>query len=928
MYPKSRDLEIVYNLLWRSRPHQSDDRANIVGMYDIPSTTLNWETFKSYLLKNSGSNATDIKVSYIDSDEKEIAINSQNDFQLALYSFRRRARIGEIITLIVDKVNSRKPITPLIQSSDAEIQTQEYKDEATQPASLQQDDDIPPKWFTKHMKKFKKQMMEDMKQQFALISSKMQNTCQHSHPSRSKNAQPESYKRSRKFEFTKVLDKDMCKKYAFKLDEQRPSQKTKAKKLTAIKVSSDSDVAKESKAKAAPKPMNFFFTDPTPPLNDVILNSSSDKTAGPLYTNSVYLQKWEVTNSGISAWDERTELRYAWGSEKLRPTFTILKCPELQPGEKGEISIWFQIPSTPGSYECFWHFYDCGRRFGRWIGCQLNVIDYPRQQQSAYDTQPLQIMPHACIPTVDTLLTAAQLDPIDLSNMGIEIPCQSQAPVQLQREESKESDISQSLNELVLVETSTNNLDYTSNCEPSSDSDNVSMLSGAQTPHSGSSDYVLIPSPDTTTTANTNEIDRVDVTVSSSQDVLTSNQLQQQENASNNVEVEIPIADDVQVAGESGVNDAVSVASEAKSEHNTDDVEEELREIKMADVDPEYSEYAYIYYNGEKYPFHKDYLRAEYFNEAEKCTPSSHSSGSMSISSKASNEVVLAEGASQACSRQASTSSQESKRLFVFPRHSPGFEVVYPADDASNSASIPKTDSASMCSYEGEEYFSMKDGFQFPPTSESNYYQEGHSSLPGQGDICRMRMSESKEYVPSSNRPKIDEVATQRSESVSSASSAEMSHLAMPHTTATPSMTYTSSTIKMAPESGDTPRIQLKDTSRARASATTEVHTQKFNGRVYRPSVGHPGKRENIMTEAAIMAGTAMGSVRNVVNMVLNTGNGKWVNGHWVAEGENTKRENGLKILAEMGFLNRDLNATLLARYNDDVHRVISELVQ
>lgn len=52
------------------------------------------------------------------------------------------------------------------------------------------------------------------------------------------------------------------------------------------------------------------------------------------------------------------------------------------------------------------------------------------------------------------------------------------------------------------------------------------------------------------------------------------------------------------------------------------------------------------------------------------------------------------------------------------------------------------------------------------------------------------------------------------------------------------------------------------------------------------------------------------------------------MNGHWVAEGENTKRENGLKILAEMGFLNRDLNATLLARYNDDVHRVISELVQ
>lgn len=41
-----------------------------------------------------------------------------------------------------------------------------------------------------------------------------------------------------------------------------------------------------------------------------------------------------------------------------------------------------------------------------------------------------------------------------------------------------------------------------------------------------------------------------------------------------------------------------------------------------------------------------------------------------------------------------------------------------------------------------------------------------------------------------------------------------------------------------------------------------------------------------------------------------------------------TPREANLQALAEMGFWNRDLNATLLARYNDDLSRVVAELVQ
>lgn len=50
MGSKKKDLEIIYNLQWKNKPANGGDKANIIGMYDIPATTLNWEIFKSYLV--------------------------------------------------------------------------------------------------------------------------------------------------------------------------------------------------------------------------------------------------------------------------------------------------------------------------------------------------------------------------------------------------------------------------------------------------------------------------------------------------------------------------------------------------------------------------------------------------------------------------------------------------------------------------------------------------------------------------------------------------------------------------------------------------------------------------------------------------------------------------------------------------------------
>lgn len=50
MTTKKKDLEIVCNLQWKNKPTNTGDKSNIVGIYDIPATTLNWDIFKSYLV--------------------------------------------------------------------------------------------------------------------------------------------------------------------------------------------------------------------------------------------------------------------------------------------------------------------------------------------------------------------------------------------------------------------------------------------------------------------------------------------------------------------------------------------------------------------------------------------------------------------------------------------------------------------------------------------------------------------------------------------------------------------------------------------------------------------------------------------------------------------------------------------------------------
>lgn len=64
MGSKKKDLEIIYSLQWKNKSGNGGDKANIIGMYDIPATTLNWEIFKSYLVMSFSIFIVDVLINF------------------------------------------------------------------------------------------------------------------------------------------------------------------------------------------------------------------------------------------------------------------------------------------------------------------------------------------------------------------------------------------------------------------------------------------------------------------------------------------------------------------------------------------------------------------------------------------------------------------------------------------------------------------------------------------------------------------------------------------------------------------------------------------------------------------------------------------------------------------------------------------------
>lgn len=108
---------------------------------------INQNIALNFQLKNSGYAGDDVRVSYVTTNDREFPIDSQTDFQIALYSFRRRARLGEIINLTLDRIADKEsaPSTSKASQKTMDVETQIESNEAISMTSSSFN--TPPEWF-------------------------------------------------------------------------------------------------------------------------------------------------------------------------------------------------------------------------------------------------------------------------------------------------------------------------------------------------------------------------------------------------------------------------------------------------------------------------------------------------------------------------------------------------------------------------------------------------------------------------------------------------------------------------------------------------------------------------------------------------------------------------------------------------------------
>lgn len=90
-----------------------------------------------------------MKVSYLTDSHREFPIESQTDFQIALYAFRRKARMGDIVNLKLERAAGQEPPKASRSSNDVETQFDNNEDISLTPTCC--NNESPPEWFVVYM---------------------------------------------------------------------------------------------------------------------------------------------------------------------------------------------------------------------------------------------------------------------------------------------------------------------------------------------------------------------------------------------------------------------------------------------------------------------------------------------------------------------------------------------------------------------------------------------------------------------------------------------------------------------------------------------------------------------------------------------------------------------------------------------------------
>ncbi|XP_049960033.1 uncharacterized protein LOC126480776 isoform X1 [Schistocerca serialis cubense] len=430
-----------------------EDIASI-GIWDMPDASLDWMSFKSYLSQNLGTaEDINFSYVDSEGDEIPIQSECEFQEALKFARQRARRGRGIVLKLdrpnVTDNTIQNTQTETSVQGVTAKfsklgVVRRHEKPKSAKPASTRPAakilapvekakrivaavgstqppksnkinseeirDDIPPLWFKRYMHKMKGEIVAEVTSQVtyelhqaivdlkktwhssektsasidASCTKKKKKKISDEESSDANVVEQREYKLLRKIEKLQKREKRLEKKLDAKLEKLENRTKRMLEKKSHSKSRSETLPEKKSlNRKRVDVPVGTY-------LMDAVLLNVGSKPDLHIKLGESFTKVWEIMNTGTLPWTDKTELRLAWGTTGLEPQVTTVKCPALEPGERGQICVTFKAPEFAGTFESYWHFYHMGVRFGHWISCAIIVDpnDEPQNIYSGCDSGP------------------------------------------------------------------------------------------------------------------------------------------------------------------------------------------------------------------------------------------------------------------------------------------------------------------------------------------------------------------------------------------------------------------------------------------------------------------------------------------------------------------------------------------------------------
>ncbi|XP_066249930.1 uncharacterized protein [Euwallacea similis] len=919
MSSKKKDLEIVYSLRWKNGPKKEDKKeTSIVVIFDIPATTMNFEVFKNYLLKNSGIAEDDVTVSFIMDNGKVYSINSQVDFQVALYAFRRKARVGEVINLLLEQISHQPNHKNLRHSNDVETQFDNAEPQSLVSACC--NFEAPPDWFIAAIAQLKKEIKDEVTANISglvanavlelkkpLTASQVPSVPVAVCPQRPRNKREKCLKKigpyfgesASEYVYFDLFNRAKHLLKSVKLENKLEKLELKASKyrekrmaLQHILKTSDHG-PKSSDSEAGPSSSRRDKKEKHMQMELGVSQSKQENVEGPkmdarpvtvqsviphMLGGEIYMHQWEVQNTGEDQWTSLTQLQYTWGSRKLVPVEKIIGVPYLKPGEKGVVSVRLHIPIQSGQYECYWQFTHKGRRFGHWLGAQVIVDAFDLKGNHSVLQKSNQVEERENV----TEVLAQSAEPL----------VSAFKPLHVNTAQNITQDVSETLEG--------SNLGRKRPFVPARNEDDDSDCSWNSqqfwSKFHDKGDFVVVP-----------HVTIPQCYVMDTPECSPKGKIEQ-------AEVATDTFDNNNNAAE---NNSVSAASGSSIKLRDEDLDNIV--VITVPKDEQVKEgFIYVHVDGQKVLIPKNILKTEVVTAAQELesSPSSAKSVGVIIDSAESSPTNKSPTPSSASTFVGASSlpREPAQRMENFdgntldsvpmktlqepliPQQAIDLSIVTRdalEESEDRGSYLDASNYMSHCSAAGSCFSEVNSQierqnrvFVFPQSIPG--YEVVYPVLDIKNPDCVNVTTNFEATAPQPEQPIMEPV---------------------PNYQQTP------------------PEQRVHPENLGRAPTTSPDTPPATPPRQQQEEVVHL-LPEALVTGAVNVASSALNTARSVINMIKPQSPGGWVNGRWVSASPDTPREANLQALAEMGFWNRDQNATLLARFEDDINRVVAELVQ